>query len=126
MPSPTGGVMFSSVSFPCRRSSSVSNRGIARTLPLSRSTRNRNSFATNSGRLGARTPAASRERSASATAVPEAGPDAGVERAPVEEVRDRDVGRGKAAVPEEDPLVVALAARLPARDDVRQLAVQRL
>src|SRR3546814_7737044 len=36
----------------------------------------------------------------------------------------RDVGEREAAVPEQDGLVVALAARLLSRDDLRELAVQ--
>src|SRR5581483_3385832 len=42
-----------------------------------------------------------------------------------QEVSDGDVGRREAAVPEDDRLVVALAARLAADDDLRQLRVER-
>jgi hypothetical protein len=42
------------------------------------------------------------------------------------EPADRDVGRREPAVPEEDALVVALAARLPPHDDLGELGLERL
>ena len=43
-----------------------------------------------------------------------------------DELRERDIRRRQPPVPEQDPLVVALASRLPSDDDVRQLAMEGL
>src|SRR5437660_9690943 len=53
-------------------------------------------------------------------------PDVALDRPLNEQRAERHVARREATVPEEDPLVVALAPRLAADDDVAELRMQRL
>ena len=69
--------------------------------------------------------ATSRERGSARSSVREPRPHAPLDRAAHEQVCEREVGRRQSPVPEENPLVVALAARLRPDDDLGQLGVER-